>query len=895
MAAPYTEEKERVVFEFDEFRADPVRRRLLRAGEPVAVTPKALSILVVLLERAGEVVDKAELIEKVWPGAFVTEANLTQNVFSLRKSLGERANEPRYVLTIPGQGYSFGGEVRRLDRMSTGEIPIITGFPAVSQPVMPVVPEAPAVAAKDPDEEPTLTWTLPPRAAAPPAPPRPRLSLGKRAGLVLALLAMAGVVVAGILTRPRPAPVPTATPAAHSQRSSVAVLDFRSLSPSPDTKWLEIAFAEMVATELAASSSLRIIRGETVTEAQRSLSYQEDGVLERHDARKLHEILGADRIVLGSYVFMKGKIRLDLRVIRAPEGDAVASLAEVGTEPGLFDLISRTGSKLRLAMGVGAPSQEQVRQAQALQPSSTEVSRLYAQGLERMRAFDPPGALRFFQRAAQADPGSAVVRSQLSQAWSDLGEDAKATEEARWAVQLSGALPQQDRLAIQGWLHQVSKQWDKALESYRSLWTFYPDDIDHGLKLVDCLTNSGRGAEAVEAIAALRALPPPVGNDPRIDLAETRNARRLSDLVTQKRAAEAAVAKGRRSGQDLVVARGLIYQGGFLLRVGHPREALALFQEAERLSRKEGHLWAVGMAMANEAVALQTLGDLEGAGKANQEALAIAQRLGSRVGIAAQLYALGELGLQRGDLAEARRQLDQAYARYIALGDRLMQVQTLNLMGEALYAGGDPEGARQRLEKALTLSRSLGNPAAEAEVLSGLSEVAAQQGDLAAARALAGDQLLLAQKAGAKALTARAHVNLGRVDLAEGKLDAARRSLREAVHGAGEDRQVRLEAAVLLARLAAAEGRTAAAQGELRQALQEAETRGFTALALEARFALGQIQQDSGDPAASATLAAVRRDAEARGFELFYSAAAPISSSKGRAPSPPSVSKSQKR
>ena len=72
-----SEEKERVVYEFDGFRADPVRRVLSYRGEPVAITPKALSILLVLLERAGEVVEKKELIEKVWPGTFVSEANLT--------------------------------------------------------------------------------------------------------------------------------------------------------------------------------------------------------------------------------------------------------------------------------------------------------------------------------------------------------------------------------------------------------------------------------------------------------------------------------------------------------------------------------------------------------------------------------------------------------------------------------------------------------------------------------------------------------------------------------------------------------------------------------------------------------------------------------------------------
>src|SRR4051794_37471144 len=139
-----SEERERVAYEFDAFRVDPVRRLLLRDGEPLPITPKAFSILLMLLERPGEVVEKAELIERVWPGVFVTEANLTQNVFSLRKCLGERANDNRSIVPAPGQGSSFAGALRRVDRQPTTEIPILTLFPppAAAVPVsLPVTPE----------------------------------------------------------------------------------------------------------------------------------------------------------------------------------------------------------------------------------------------------------------------------------------------------------------------------------------------------------------------------------------------------------------------------------------------------------------------------------------------------------------------------------------------------------------------------------------------------------------------------------------------------------------------------------------------------------------------------------------------------------------------------------
>ena len=81
---------DRRLYHFDEFVVDPLRRLLLHHGEPVPVTPKAFSLLLVLLERSGDVVTKPEILEQVWPDAFVTEANLTQNVSFLRRALGDR-------------------------------------------------------------------------------------------------------------------------------------------------------------------------------------------------------------------------------------------------------------------------------------------------------------------------------------------------------------------------------------------------------------------------------------------------------------------------------------------------------------------------------------------------------------------------------------------------------------------------------------------------------------------------------------------------------------------------------------------------------------------------------------------------------------------------------------
>lgn len=109
-------------FTFGPYRLDCERRLLLRGDDPVPLYEKALEILIVLVRHRGEIVSKDELMKAVWPDAFVEEANLSQNVFVLRKTLGERPKENRYIATIPGRGYSFVAVIKQ--PCSTGVIQI---------------------------------------------------------------------------------------------------------------------------------------------------------------------------------------------------------------------------------------------------------------------------------------------------------------------------------------------------------------------------------------------------------------------------------------------------------------------------------------------------------------------------------------------------------------------------------------------------------------------------------------------------------------------------------------------------------------------------------------------------------------------------------------------------
>jgi len=133
-----------VVYEFGPFQFDTARFGLLRNGEAVPVSPKAKDVLRVLLERSGQVVEKEDLMNLVWPDTAVEDANLTQTIFMLRKALDASRDHPSYIATVARRGYRFLPEVRALAPSTAADRPT----PLESVAVLPF-----ATLGMPPDEE----------------------------------------------------------------------------------------------------------------------------------------------------------------------------------------------------------------------------------------------------------------------------------------------------------------------------------------------------------------------------------------------------------------------------------------------------------------------------------------------------------------------------------------------------------------------------------------------------------------------------------------------------------------------------------------------------------------------------------------------------------------------
>src|SRR6202789_2977328 len=110
---------------FGPYRLIAEQRLLLEGDKPVRLGSRAFDILTALVERAGEVVSKAELIAQVWPATVVDEANLKIQVSTLRRALGDGQGDNRYIATVAGRGYNFVASIREDEPSQASHSPAI--------------------------------------------------------------------------------------------------------------------------------------------------------------------------------------------------------------------------------------------------------------------------------------------------------------------------------------------------------------------------------------------------------------------------------------------------------------------------------------------------------------------------------------------------------------------------------------------------------------------------------------------------------------------------------------------------------------------------------------------------------------------------------------------------
>ena len=744
-------------------------------------------------------------------------------------------------------------------------------------------------------------------------------------------------------------------------RRSVAVLGFKNLSGRADSAWLSTALGEMLTTELAAGERLRTIPGENVARMKIELGLSDSDSFAADTLKRIRQNLGTDVVLVGSYVDVGApgaeRIRVDLRLQDTAHGDTIAVVSDTAAATELLDLVTRTGAGLRARLGADDVSRGDASIAHPSLSSTPEATRLYAEGLRKLRVYDNLAARGFFQRALEADPASPLAYAGLAAAWSALGYDAEAAAAASNALERSGKLSRENRLAIEGRFRDSRREWDKAIQVYRSLVDFFPDNVEYGLRLAAALESSGRGKDALATLDGLRALPPPESTDPRIDLAESNTARSLSDYKRALAAALRAASEANQRGARLLLAqakyqegsafielgdlvkaqpaleegKGIFVEAGdraaaarvsnaigqVLARRGDADAARRMFEDTLTLYREIGNVSGVALLESNLGNVYNMRGELDqamshwgnalatyrqlnhkegiartlnniGTGLVRrgnpaaaeprfEEALALWRDVGRRRDSAIALDSLAELRFGRGDLAGARQLHEEALAIYEAVADKSHIASELVKIAAVLRAQGDLDGARRRQEQALAVLEQHGEKPAASTTRAGLARIAFEQRRVAEAEALARTSIaeLQAQKrSGDEAL---AHALLAEIALVHRKLDDAGSAIQRATSliANRQSRRTRLDVDIVAARVLAASGKLEPAEHRLHAAIKEAQQLHLLDREFESRLTLGEVELRSGRAASGrARLAALRKDAAAKGFGLLARKAA---------------------
>jgi tetratricopeptide (TPR) repeat protein/DNA-binding winged helix-turn-helix (wHTH) protein len=886
---------------------------LRKFGIKIKIQEQPFQLLALLLEHPGEVVTREEIRQALWPEhTFVDfDRSLNKAMTKLRSALGDSAENPRYVETIHRHGYRFlfplaEGNGERRDRTSQtlrGAIAIPSRTEAAGPSVEIQAPESPLPAGT----------TL-----------RTQKLWSSHLFLASTFLGACGVLVLGVyLWFAHSNPLGNSSSMVNPRRS-VAVLGFRNLSGDPNEAWLSTALSDWLTTELSAGEQLRTLPAENIARMKMELGAPELDSLSRETLGRIGKNLGTDLVILGSYATLGekegGQIRLDLRLLDTRTGEVVDALSQTGSQANLFDLVSRSGEHLRSKLGVRSVTREEAAQVAFALPSNREAARLYSEGLAKLRVYDALAAHDLLAKSIAVEPDFALSHSALASAWARQGYDENAKAESKKAFDLSSPLSRAERLLVEGRYREATLNWEKAIEIYRALFDFFPDNLEYGIALATAQVSEGKGKEALVTVAALQALPSPLSDDPRVDLAEGNAAESLGDFKRMETATERAIRKAAASGDFLVVARAKLDQCWALENLGEFDKVQGVVEEAKQLFTAAHDQLGFANALTVRGIALEDQGDLLGAKKQYEASLAVYQVTGGRVSAASAYDNIGDILLYTGNLAGARRSYEDGLRIYreisrpggVALieaglgevylaegrltearemfadslticqqiGDRSKEAAALSGMGRTLRLGGDLEGAHRMEEEARRVFAEIGDRAEEARQLIALADLSLDQDKVPEAIAATRRAANVFEQTKTVRDEAMADLIQAKALLMEGDRTEAGIHIERATQIAqtSHDRELELSARVMAARIQAASKSVGDVNEAIRRldgVLAEANAGSLGVIALETRLAQGEIELNSRNYATGrAQLAALEKDANRGGLQLLVRAAA---------------------
>jgi DNA-binding winged helix-turn-helix (wHTH) protein/Tfp pilus assembly protein PilF len=555
------------VYEFGPFRVDPEKQIVQRDGEFIPLQPKTFQILLVLIRHNQEVVSKDDLMKAVWPDTFVEEANLSRNIFMLRKALGENAPEQRYIITVPGRGYRLAENVQL----------------ALEQ-------ELSIIAAKREKVEVQVAETRP---------------WGRIAAAAIVVVAVSAVAWRFFGHR-----------TVLTEKDTVVLADFAN--STGDTVF-DGTLRQGMTVQLEQSPFLSLISDQRIRHTLQLMGRSPDAPLTPDVARQICERTGSAAVLEGSITSLGNQYVLGLRAKSCRSGDILdEEQAQAAKKEDVLNALTQIANRFRKRVGesLSTIQQHDTPLAEATTPSLEALEAYSAAWRVHFRS-GAIAALPLFKRATEIDPRFAMAHAALGRMYADLDELDFSAESTSRAWQLRFGTSDREKFFITaGYETLVTGNLEQAQQTFEAWARTYPREaMPHSL--MSGYANKATGQYEKAAVEARKA----IELDPDFSMGYYNlgaNNAYFDRLDEAENALRRAAARGLEIDEFIM----LDYDIAFLKRDQAGMEKVA----ARARQRSGGENWI----SAREGLALAYSGHLQQARVASRRAVDQAQQAGQR-------------------------------------------------------------------------------------------------------------------------------------------------------------------------------------------------------------------------------------------------------------------------
>jgi eukaryotic-like serine/threonine-protein kinase len=493
---------------------------LFKSAIPVKLPPQPLKLLVLLASRSGQVVTRNEIQEQLWVGeTFVDfEHGVNKCINQIRTALGDNADNPVYVETLPRRGYRFLApvvsktisapqpKVTESDSGVRGRLPVLIGgrtkasaaVAEVGEDSLPaVVPDARTAA--EPATEPSpiqkarFRWS------------RTRLAW---IGTMVLLVAAAG---GGLYWRyTHKAPVLT-------EKDTIVLADFDNKTGDPV---FDDTLKQGLAIQLEQSPFLELVSQGKVSQTLKLMDRPADAALTPEIAREVCQRTGSRAMLTGAIAALGSQYVIGLRAVDCNTGDVLAEALEpAAAKESVLKALDAAAIGIRSKLGESLTSVQQY--ATPLEEATTpslDALQAYSQGEKTMVTKGDSAALPFFQRAVELDPNFAVAYAGMAVSYNNLDEVGRAAENARKAYALREQVSERERLRIETSYYMFATgELEKAAQTFELWQQSYPRDAAPYTNLNFIYISLGNWDKALEeARGAIRLRPNTASNYPNL-------------------------------------------------------------------------------------------------------------------------------------------------------------------------------------------------------------------------------------------------------------------------------------------------------------------------------------------------------------------------------------------